>query len=235
MWSGPRNISTALMRSWETRPDCVVVDEPLYAHYLAVTDIDHPAREDVIAAGETDVARVVASLTGPIPDGARIHYQKHMTHHLLPDVGRGWLAALTNVLLIRDPAEVVASYQRSRSQMVPADIGLLQQRELYAHLVSVGVAPPVIDASDFLRQPAGYLEWLCVLIGVPFTTGMLSWQAGPRDTDGVWAPHWYGSVVTSTGFEPYRQRRVDLDVTGAAVARACQSAYDDLAGVRVRL
>ena len=157
VWSGPRNISTALMRSWENRPDCRVVDEPLYAYYLAETGLNHPGRDEVIAAGETSWHAVVAELTAPV-DG--IYYQKHMTHHLIPQLPRDWIGALTNVLLIRDPAEVVASYVRSRADVVAEDIGLVQQAELYDQL---GGTPPVIDAADFLRDPEGYLRWLCRL------------------------------------------------------------------------
>lgn len=235
VWSGPRNISTALMRSWENRDDCVVSDEPLYAHYLSKTGLDHPGREAVISAGETDWPKVVAALVGPLPRGAQISYQKHMAHHLLPHIGRGWLAGLTNVMLIRAPADVIVSYRNSRMQLEPADLGLLQQRELYAYLESVDARPPVIDAADFLRAPEAYLRWLCDLIGVPFTLAMLRWPPGPRESDGVWAPYWYSAVLASTGFRPYRSHPVDLEPTEAAVARACRPAYDELAEVRLRL
>lgn len=235
MWSGPRNISTALMRSWENRDDCVVTDEPLYAHYLAQTGLDHPGRDEVIAAGETDWREVVAALVGPEPQGARIHYQKHMAHHLLPQIDRAWLTRLTNVLLIRDPADVVASYRKSRQHIVPADLGVIQQRELYTHLDSVGAPPPIIDAADFLRDPTTHLEWLCDVLVVPFTSAMLSWPPGPRESDGVWAPYWYGAVMASTGFTQYRSQPLDLHPAEAAVADACRPAYDDLADVRLRL
>lgn len=235
MWSGPRNISTALMRSWENRDDCVVIDEPLYAHYLAETELDHPGRDEVIEAGETDWRQVVTALVGPVPYGARIHYQKHMTHHLLPHIGRSWLTRLTNVLLIRDPADVFVSYRRSRAQPVPTDLGVLQQRALYAHLVSVGATPPVIDAADFLRDPATHLAWLCDLVSVPFFAVMLSWPPGPRESDGVWAPYWYDAVLESTGFTPYQSHPIDLEPDEAAIVDACRPAYDELADVRLRL
>lgn len=234
MWSGPRNISTALMRSWENRADCVVTDEPLYAHYLAQTGIDHPGREEVIAAGETDWRKVVAARVGPVPQGARIHYQKHMAHHLLPEIDRDWLARVTNVLLIRDPTDVLASYRQSRERPEPADLGVLQQRELYAHLVAVGTPPPVIDASDFLRDLPAYLEWLCDFVGMPFSPAMLSWPAGPRATDGNWAPHWYDAVLASTGFGTYRRHSIAFEPAEAAAVAACRPAYDELADVRVR-
>jgi hypothetical protein len=229
MWSGPRNISTALMRSWENRLDTRVVDEPLYAYYLNETGLNHPVREEIVAAGETSWQAVVAELTAP---GPGVYYQKHMTHHLIPQLPRDWIPALTNVLLIRDPAEVVASYVRSRADVVAEDIGLVQQAELYDQL---GGQVPVLDATDFLRDPASYVRWLCDYAGVEFTDRMLHWPAGPRDSDGVWAPHWYGAVIASTGFEPYRPRTVEL--TGAALAAAEESRphYEQLHAVRVRL
>jgi hypothetical protein len=217
------------MRSWENRPDCRVIDEPLYAYYLAETGLNHPGRLEVIAAGESSWQAVVAELTAPVES---IYYQKHMTHHLLPQLPRGWIGELTNMLLIRDPAEVVASYVRSRSDVAAADIGLVQQWELYEQL---GAGTPVIDAADFLHDPQGYLSWLCDHVGVPFTDAMLHWPAGPRASDGVWAPYWYAAVLASTGFEPYRPREVHLD--GAALRAAEQSRpyYERLHAVRVRL
>ncbi len=229
VWSGPRNISTALMRSWENRPDCRVVDEPLYAYYLDRTGLDHPVRDEVIAAGEPDWRRVVDELTAPV-DG--IYYQKHMTHHLIPELPREWIASLTNVLLIRDPAEVVASYVRSRSDVVAEDIGLVQQTELYDRL---GGDVPVIDSADFLRDPEAHLRWLCDHIGVPFTERMLSWPAGPRDSDGVWAPYWYDAVVASTGFEPYRPRTVSLSGAAREAAERSRPHYERLFANRVRV
>lgn len=235
VWSGPRNISTALMRAWENRPDCVVVDEPLYAYYLDRTGLDHPGREQIIAAGQTDWSAVVAELTGSAAGGAGVYFQKHMTHHLIPGLPRDWLGRLHNVLLIRDPAEVVASYVRSRDAVVAADIGLVQQAELFDQLAASGQTPPVIDAADFLRDPEAYLRWLCDWLGVDFTDAMLSWPAGPRASDGVWARHWYETVRASTGFTPWRAR--DTHLTGAAATAAEQSrpCYDALAAHRLRL
>src|SRR4051812_9165642 len=150
MWSGPRNISTAMMRSWENRPDTFVVDEPLYAHFLAATGIDHPGRDEVVDVGETDWHVVVDELLGPVPGGAAVFYQKHMAHHLLEGMSHDWMNALTNVLLIRDPREVVASYIKSRDHVTPDDIGLPQQTMLYDEWMAAGSAPRVIDSADFL-------------------------------------------------------------------------------------
>ncbi|WP_336922178.1 HAD family hydrolase [Aquipuribacter sp. SD81] len=236
MWSGPRNISTAMMRAWENRPDTVVVDEPFYAAYLAATRLDHPGRDEVLRAQPQDPAAVVAGLLAPVPDGVRVHYAKHMTHHLdaVPDLD--WVGRCRNVLLIRDPAEVVASYVRSREACAPRDIGLLQQERLLAVLEQLGQPdPPVLDAADVLREPETYLRWVCDWLGIPFSERMLAWPAGPRDSDGVWAPHWYDAVLASTGFAPYRERQVHLDPRGAAVAAACRPAYDRLRERRLRL
>lgn len=234
MWSGPRNISTAMMRAWENREDCVVSDEPLYAAYLDATGLDHPGRDEVIADGETDWHKVVAALTGPIPGARPVWYQKHMSHHLLPGMAVDWVFDLTNVFLIRDPAEVVASYLKSRATVTPDDIGLPQQGRLFDLLCDrLGEAPPVIDAGDFLQAPEAQLRALCARLGIPFTPRMLAWPAGPRDSDGIWAPHWYDAVWKSTGFEPWRARETALSGTAAEVAEACRPVYERLRGHRM--
>jgi hypothetical protein len=232
VWSGPRNLSTAMMRAWENREDCLVVDEPLYASYLARTGLDHPGREEVLAAQPTDPAAAVHRLLRPLPAGVRVQYAKQMAHHLAHDAELTWTTAFRNVLLIRDPAEVVASYVRSRESCEPADIGVLQQVRL---LDAWAEPPPVIDAADFLRDPERYLRWLCEWLEVPFSRDMLTWPAGPRDSDGVWAPYWYDAVWRSTGFAPWRPREVTLSEHDAAVAEACRPAYDRLSALRLRL
>lgn len=234
MWSGPRNISTAMMRAWEHREDCTVSDEPLYAAYLAATGLDHPGRDEVIAAGETDWRRVADALLGPAPGGAPIWYQKHMSHHLLPDMETGWVLGLRNILLIRDPSEVVASYLKSRATVTPDDIGLPQQGLLFDLLhARSGEIPMVIDAGDFLRAPEAHLRALCLRLGIAFTPRMLAWPAGPRDSDGVWAPYWYDAVWRSTGFEPWRAREDTLTGDALAVAEACRPVYERLRGYRM--
>ncbi len=236
MWSGPRNISTAMMRAWENREDCAVSDEPLYAAYLEATGIDHPGRDEVIAAGDTDWRRVVESLCGPVPDGKAVWYQKHMNHHLLPEMGTDWVFGLRNVLLIRDPAEVVASYLKSRETVTADDIGLPQQGRLFDLLCQrLGEAPTVIDAGDFLRAPEAHLRALCLRLGIAFTPRMLSWPAGPRDSDGVWAPYWYDAVLRSTGFEVWRPREDVLTGEARAVAEACRPIYERLREYRMPL
>ena len=236
MWSGPRNISTAMMRAWENRGDCAVSDEPLYAAYLAATGLDHPGRDEVIAAGDTDARQVIEKLLGPIPDGQPIWYQKHMSHHLLPEIDHEWIHGLGNVFLIRDPAEVVSSYLKSRATVTPEDIGVLQQGVLFNELVErSGRVPTVIDAGDFLQAPEAYLRELCRQFGTDFSQRMLHWPAGPRASDGIWAPHWYDAVWKSTGFEPWQPREAHLDDAAARVAEACRPTYERLHGHRLQI
>ncbi|HEY5030862.1 MAG TPA: HAD family hydrolase [Actinomycetes bacterium] len=203
MWSGPRNLSTALMRSFGARADTVVVDEPLYACYLRATGLDHPAREEILAAQSDDWRVVTEALTGPVPGGRRVYYQKHMTHHLLPQMGRAWLAGVTNAFLVRDPAHVVASYAKVRGEPTLEDLGFPQQVEIFRTCSDrLGAPPPVVDSADLLADPGPLLARLCERLGLQPDPAMLTWEAGPRDTDGVWAPHWYAAVERSTGFSP---------------------------------
>ena len=235
VWSGPRNISTALMRAWENRADTVVCDEPLYAHYLAETGMPHPGRNEVLASQENDWRKVVLSLTGEIPSGKRIFYQKHMAHHLLPGIERGWLLKLTNVLLIRDPAEMLTSLIQVTPEPTVLDTGFPQQWELFTWLRnSTGVDPVVIDSRDVLSAPLRNLQALCARLGVPFDPAMLSWPAGPRSTDGIWAKYWYAAVEGSTGFMPYRPKPDAVPGTLRPVLKQCQVFYDRLAGHRLR-
>jgi len=237
MWSGPRNISTAMMRAWGNRGDCAVSDEPLYAAYLAATGLDHPGRDAVIAAGDTNPQRVATALSqGDAPGGLPIWYQKHMSHHVLPGMDVAWVHGLANVFLIRDPAQVVESYLKSRASVAPDDIGLRQQAQLFDAVAQrLGAAPPVIDAEDFLRAPEAHLRALCSHLGMAYTERMLHWPAGRRDSDGVWAPHWYDAVWASTGFEAWRPRAPQLTGQALAVAEACRPAYTRLLAHRMRL
>jgi len=235
MWSGPRNISTAMMRAFENRGDCVVADEPLYAHYLAHTGLDHPGREAVIAAGETDWRKVAAYLTGPIPAGAALMYQKHMTHHLLPHIGREWLAALTHVFLVRDPRRVLVSYVKSRPNVTAADIGVLQQLDIFEHVrAASGTAPTVIDAGEFLRAPEAQLRALCAQLGIGFTPRMLKWPPGARASDGVWAPFWYEQVYRSSGFEAPAEGPLEVPARFAALLEEVLPAFETLYALRLR-
>jgi hypothetical protein len=230
MWSGPRTVSTALMRAWENRPDTAVVDEPLYAFYLDRTGIDHPGRDEVIASMPTDWRVVLAGLAaGPVPGGARVYYQKHMTHHLLPEIDRAALGGLRHAFLIRDPRQLLASYARVRSEPTLADLGLVQQAEIFR-----AFGGPVLDSGDLLRSPRAALEALCAALDVLFEPAMLSWPAGPRPTDGVWAPYWYDGVRASTGFGPYREPgAVGLPARLESLAARCRPFYDEMAAARL--
>jgi hypothetical protein len=199
MWSGPRNISTAMMRSFENRGDCAVVDEPFYAAYLAQTGLDHPMRDEVLASQAQDWRAVATGLARDDP--APVFYQKHMTHHMLPSFGLDWMGACANAFLIRDPAAVLASYVKARAEVTLEDIGVVRQRELFEREADrLGAAPPVIEGADVLADPRGRLTALCAALDIPFREEMLAWPAGRRDTDGVWAPAWYAAVERSTGF-----------------------------------
>src|SRR5215470_20441855 len=235
MWSGPRTLSTALMRSFENRRDTIVVDEPLYAFYLAETGIEHPARDEIISTMPADWRVVVDELTsGPLPAGRTVYYQKHMTHHLLPDVDHSRLAGLRHAFLIRDPRRLLASYARVRDTPTLADLGLEQQVEIFRRF-----GGPVIDAADVAARPREMLEALCAALRIPFHEAMLSWPAGPRPTDGVWAKYWYAGVWASTGFEPPRGRSAaagtDLPASLRDLAARCQPYYDRLAAHRLRV
>jgi hypothetical protein len=235
MWSGPRNISTAMMRAFENRPDTLVVDEPLYAAYLARTGIEHPSREAVMASQPTDLATAIADLSASLPPERHVHYVKHMAHHVSPEMDLDWTLRFRNVLLIRDPAEVVASYVRTREACQPDDLGLRQQEWLLELWDEHDIEVPILDAGEFLRAPEAHLRWLCAWLGIPFSPRMLSWPPGPRATDGVWAPHWYAAVRSSTGFAPWRPHETTLSEPHAAVAAACRPVYTALHARRVRV
>ena len=244
MWSGPRNISTALMRSFGARADAIVVDEPFYAAYLARTGLQHPMREEVLASQPQDWRDVVTQLFSALPAGRRVHYQKHMTHHMLPEIGRTWLTQCKNAFLIREPAAVLASYVQKRADVSLLDIGLPQQLEIFQQVSdALGQPAPVVDSDDVLANPRGVLSQLCAALGLDFDEAMLHWPAGRRDTDGAWAPAWYDAVERSTGFGPPKPRAQSaahsgpspaLDDELRALAEQAQPYYDALARFRIR-
>lgn len=203
MWSGPRNISTAMTRAFGNRGDCAVSDEPFYAAYLAESGADHPLRAETLASQPTDWRAVAAAMTGPAPGGQPVWYQKQMCHHMLPGFGLDWMDACTNAFLIRAPEQVLASYAKKRVEPALADIGVEKQAELFDRVADrLGTAPPVIDGNAVLADPERTLSALCDAVGIAFTPRMLAWPAGPRASDGAWAPAWYDAVERSTGFGP---------------------------------
>ncbi len=233
MWSGPRNLSTALMRSFSARPDTAVLDEPFYAHYLRETGIDHPGREQIMATYENDWEKVTAMISGPIPGGKTIWYQKHMAHHMLPHIDSQRLladGAFSHAFLIRNPAEVINSYTKVFSDMTLAETGLPYQVDLFSRVKKLtGKAPPVIDARDVLIDPRRTLAQLCLALEIPFTDRMLRWPKGPHPDDGVWGTHWYANVNGSTEFETYRERRAKVSEKFEPMFNEAIKLYEQLA------
>jgi hypothetical protein len=236
MWSGPRNISTAMMRSWSARSDAAVCDEPLYAHYLTARgDRRHPGFEATLANHDADVPRIVRWLTGPVPQGKRVFYQKHMAHHLLPGMALDWVDSLTNAFLIRDPREMLASLAELLPEPQLPDTGLPQQVALFQRVRSqTGVAPPVLDAADVLRNPRRALTMLCETVGLEFQDEMLCWALGPRDTDGAWGPYWYDKVYQTTTFAPYRPKAGEPPAQLRSLLAECEPYYATLYEHRLR-
>ena len=236
MWSGPRNISSAMMRSWGNRPDTFVCDEPLYAHYLLATGrTNHPGYAETIAGHETDWRRVVSWLIGPIPEGRAIFYQKHMAHHILPDMELEWVDSLTNCLLIREPREMLTSLVEFLPAPRVEDTGLPHQMWLFNHLrEKCGVAPPVLDAKDVLENPRRVLRLLCERLRVPFVENMLTWETGLRATDGAWAPYWYDKVIQTTSFGSYRPKGDPVPEALLPLLEQCEEIYSQLYQVRLR-
>ena len=229
MWSGPRNISTALMRSWESRSDTFVIDEPFYAHYLSVTNVDHPGRDEIIQSGETDQSVVSKGLISDIDDSCSIYFQKHMTHHMIPSVGREWMKDVVNCFLIRDPKDMILSYTKVNSNLSMHLLGLEDQYELFEYVTKInGRAPTVVDSKDILLDPRETLRLLCEKIGVVFSEEMLSWSKGVRDTDGIWAKYWYDNVINSTGFNTYTEKNEVIRDEYLQLYEDCLKIYEKL-------
>ena len=218
-----------MMRAWGNRRDTVVIDEPFYAYYLTTTGKNHPGADEVIAAGEINWRKIVACLTGPIPNGKRIFFQKHMTHHFLPEINRDWLGAVTNCFLIRDPREVIASYVKKREDPSLEDLGFMQQVEVFNFVRNrTKSIPPVVDAKDVLENPERILRLLCDAAGVDFNKSMLSWPPGLRDTDGIWARHWYTEVAKTTSFRPYRPTHYKVPERLREIYERCCDCFERL-------
>ena len=235
MWSGPRNLSTAMMRSFGSRSDTFVSDEPFYGCFLKDSGAGHPMAGEVIAAMDCDWRSVMASLRAPAPDGAPVWYQKHMWHHMSGPVGYRDFDGFTHAFLIREPEQMIASYLRQRESAAFADFGLERQAELFEREADrLGQPPPVVDANDVLGDPAGVLSKLCGALGIAWDPAMLGWSPGRRETDGPWAPHWYAAVEASTGFGPPETDPVALPDDARRLADRCRPYYDRLARHRIR-
>jgi hypothetical protein len=234
MWSGPRNLSTAMMRSFGSRADTFVSDEPFYGCFLRETGADHPMRQETIAAMDCDWDRVMQALRGDPPDGAPIWYQKHMWHHMTGPIGYDDFAGFSHAFLIREPERMIASYLRKREAARFEDFGLERQAEFFDRESDrLGHAPPVIDANDVLANPKAVLSKLCGALGIPWDPAMLRWAPGRRATDGVWASHWYNAVEKSTGFGPAEAEAVDLPNDARRLADRCRPHYERLAAHRL--
>jgi hypothetical protein len=230
MWSGPRNLSTAMMYSFAARGDCAVVDEPFYAAYLVQSGVTHPMQAEILTSQPSDPAQVAASLIGSNPESKPHFYQKHMTHHMLPGMDLSWMAACENVFLIRHPARVIASYARKRQNPTLDDLGFVQQAGLFDREAQrLGRAPIVIDSFDIRANPAATLAKLCTALGITYTAKMLHWPAGGHKDDGAWAPHWYGAVHRSTGFEDAEGPLPSLSADYDALLNAALPLYERLA------
>jgi hypothetical protein len=224
-----------MMRSFSSRVDTFVSDEPFYGAFLKSTGLDHPMREAVIAAMDCDWGSVMASLRGAPPRDRPIWYQKHMWHHMAGPVGYHDFAGFTHAFLIREPERMIASYLRKREAATIDNFGMDRQVEFFEREADrLGAAPPVIDANDVLANPEGVLSRLCAAIGIPWDPAMLGWAPGRRATDGPWAPHWYGAVEESTGFGPPETAPVELPADAQRVADRCRPYYARLARHRLQ-
>ena len=236
MWSGPRNLSTAMMRSFGSREDCAVIDEPFFAPFLAVSGKAHPGREETLERHETDPDIVAEICLSPPPGGEPLFFQKHMPHHMLPGFPMDWAARAKHFFLIREPARVIASYAKGREAFDLDDLGYAPQRRIYDLLTDMtGQDIPVIDSFDILTDPKSILSQLCERLEIEYSPAMLSWDAGARPEDGAWAPYWYKSVESSTGFGAPPTSTVVLSAENRAVEAACRADYDALHVQKLRV
>ena len=232
LWSGPRNVSTALMYSFAQRSDTHVVDEPLYAHYLRVSGARHPGRGDVLAAQDADGERVVRGIVlGPCARPAL--FLKQMAHHLVA-LDLQFMRETANVLLTRDPEQMLPSLIHQIPQPTLTDTGLARQCALLDMLEDWGRPAAVLDSRELLLDPASVLRQLCLRLNLDFQPSMLAWPRGPKPYDGVWAPHWYRNVHRSTGFQPYRPKQESFPNFLRPLLAACRPYYERLLERAVR-
>jgi hypothetical protein len=227
MWSGPRNISTAMMYSFGNRADCEAWDEPFYGFSLKYHGNDHPMRDEIIASMETDWDKLVTKCT--TPSSKPLLYQKHMTHHMLEGYDRSFIRQLTNAFLIRDPARVLASYTQKWADVDLRAIGFIEQAEIFDMVAQhLGHAPPVVDSDDILANPRAVLTKLCTACGISFDDAMLKWPKGPKPHDGIWARHWYNAVWESESFVAPAKKNISLPPQLQKIADQAQPLYEKL-------
>ncbi|MEL7257861.1 MAG: HAD family hydrolase [Pseudomonadota bacterium] len=233
MWSGPRNLSTAMMYAFASRPDTSVIDEPFYSAYLKATGLKHPMADEILASQPVDPNTVVDTLLGRIPNGQSVFYQKHMTQHMIDGMPRGWMTSVKNVFLIRHPARVVASFSAKYENPTVDDLGFTQQLELFRQVADLGERPLVVDSTDIRHDPETMLRLLCNSLGLSWTPAMLSWKSGGHPADGVWAKHWYGGVHASTGFAKAEGALPQLSVDKRALVDQVMPAYEELRSYKI--
>ena len=236
MWSGPRNISTAMMRSFQSRGDTFVSDEPMYGHFLSITKTDHPLREEVIASMETNRKKLHSYLSTFTPSKHSIWYQKQMTQHILIDDNLEWIKNLSNVFLIRDPKQVILSYLKKFKLEDDSLIGFIQLKRIFDYVINnMDSDPIVVDANDILRNPSVILNRLCSELKIPYSDKMLSWEKGYRDTDGVWGSHWYDNVVNTDQFISFKKSEELLPEKYFNIYNKSMEIYNELYNYRIKL
>ena len=234
MWSGPRNLSTALMRSFENRTDTAVIDEPFYAHFLKQTNLNHPGRNEIISTLDSNWDNIVLKITGPIPENKSIWYQKHMAQHNLEGCDLNWIKSFHNCILIRDPKYVIPSYNKEYSLSDEKLLGYCQQLNLIRILEDEeGITPPIFDATDILEKPEQALKKICISVGIRFSQKMLKWPKGKRKSDGIWAKYWYRNVENSSGFKPFQKKNIVIDKKLIPLYKKCLADYNRMYEKRI--
>ncbi len=236
MWSGPRNISTAMMRSFGSRSDCAVTDEPFYGAFLKTTGMRQPMADEIIASMDINWSSVAKAMNGSVPEGKTLWYQKHMPHHMVDKISIADFPDHRHAFLIRDPGHVVASYAAKRVEVTPDDLGYERQLQYLEQAAQMtGALPIVLDSADILQNPEGYLKASCEALGIAWDAAMLSWKPGMRDTDGIWASHWYNRVVDTTTFAPPKETTPALSDAQQRVADDCRKFYNRLSAYRLKI
>ena len=234
MWSGPRNLSTALMRSFENRTDTAVIDEPFYAHFLKQTNLNHPGRNEIISTLDSNWDNIVLKITGPIPQNKSIWYQKHMAQHNLEGCDLNWIKNFHNCILIRDPKYVIPSYNKEYSLSDEKLLGYCQQLNLIRIIEDEeSITPPIFDATDILEKPEQALKKICISVGIGFSQKMLKWPKGKRKSDGIWAKYWYGNVENSSGFKPFQKKNIIIDKEHISLYDNCLVGYNSMYEKRI--